>query len=104
MMQKALVFRSRLCYAGRHVRIDAAPDPREPTPVLRCGRRVFTTGRVAEIQGLLTAHPDWPRAHVAVALCRAWDWRHPDGTLKQQTCQALLAWSGAGWKTAPRDR
>jgi len=65
-------------------------DPPEPTPVLRCGRRVFTTAHVAEIQCLLTAHPDWPRAHVAVALCRAWDWRHPDGTLKQQTCQALL--------------
>src|SRR3990170_3127460 len=71
-------------------------DPPEPTPVLRCGRRVFTTAHVAEIQCLLTDHQDWPRAHVAVALCRAWDWRHPDGTLKQQPRRARRPPRGAG--------
>lgn len=72
------------------IQVGGVTDSRGATPLLQCGRRVFTTAHVAEIQGLLTAHPEWPREQLATTLCRAWDWRRADGALNRWSCQALL--------------
>jgi len=45
---------------------------------------------LAHIRGLLTAHPDWHRSRLSVELCRCWDLRGADGTLKDMACRNLL--------------
>ncbi len=84
----------------------AAPaDSVRSPPLLWCGRRPITAAHVAEIQQVVAAHPDWTREALAVALCRAWDWRRGDGTLNRATCQTLLRrLATRGLVTLPRPR
>ncbi len=84
----------------------AAPaDAVRSPPLLWCGRRPITAAHVAEIQQVVAAHPDWTREALAVALCRAWDWRRGDGTLNRATCQTLLRrLATRGLVTLPRPR
>lgn len=84
----------------------SVPTPRPvSTPLLRCGRRLITLTEAEEVQRLVTAHPDWTREALSVALCRAWDWRREDGTLNRAICQTLLRQLATrGWVTLPRAR
>ncbi len=84
----------------------AAPaDSVRSPPLLWCGRRPITAAHVAEIQQVVAAHPDWTREALAVALCRAWDWRRPDGTVNRWSCHTLLRrLATRGLVTLPRPR
>ncbi len=53
------------------------------------GRRIGCA-ELAEIRGLLSAHPDWSRSQVSVALCERWDWRDGSGRLKDIAARSLL--------------
>lgn len=45
---------------------------------------------VEEIQRLLRTHPHWGRSRVSVTMCEQWNWRRPDGQLKDIACRELL--------------
>lgn len=44
----------------------------------------------ALIRQLLAEHPDWGRSRLSVELCELWDWRGPNGQLKDMACRSLL--------------
>ena len=45
---------------------------------------------LAQIRGLLVAHPDWHRSRLSLELCRRWDLRGAHGGLKDMACRNLL--------------
>jgi len=53
------------------------------------GRLVYESD-VDEIRKCLSDHPDWHRTRLSVELCRNWDWRRPDGQLKDMACREYL--------------
>ncbi len=42
------------------------------------------------IEQLLTENPGWGRSRLSVKLCELWDWRTPNGQLKDMSCRNLL--------------
>jgi hypothetical protein len=52
-------------------------------------RRV-TAAEVASIRELIAAHPDASRRALSQKLCEAWDWRQPNGTLRDMVCRSLM--------------
>jgi len=53
------------------------------------GRRL-EAGDLAQIRGLLAAHPTWSRRRLSEELTRLWDWRTPTGQLKDIAARDLL--------------
>ncbi len=54
------------------------------------------------IEPLLTDHPAWGRSRLSVELCELWDWRAPNGQLKDMACRNwLLRLERAGHLTLP---
>lgn len=53
------------------------------------GRLVYESD-VDEIRKLLSDNPDWHRSRLSVELCERWDWRRPDGRLKDMACREYL--------------
>ena len=53
------------------------------------GRRI-TAADLAEIAGLLQAHPGWSRWRISQALAHQWDWRNAAGQLKDMAARTLL--------------
>ena len=56
---------------------------------------VTTQGRqlcpdISLVQRLLAENPSWGRSRLSVALCELWDWRGPNGQLKDMACRSLL--------------
>jgi len=56
---------------------------------------VTTQGRqlcpdISLIQRLLAENPSWGRSRLSVELCELWDWRGPNGQLKDMACRSLL--------------
>jgi hypothetical protein len=56
---------------------------------------VTTQGRqfcpdLSLIEKLLAENPGWGRSRVSVKLCELWDWRGPNGQLKDMACRNLL--------------
>jgi len=45
---------------------------------------------VKEIQILLCKHGHWGRSRLSVAVCEQWNWRRPDGQVKDIACRELL--------------
>jgi hypothetical protein len=58
--------------------------------IVRCGDRVVTATEIHFIQEMILQHPDWGRSALALHLCRAWDWRRPEGALNDQACRIFL--------------
>jgi hypothetical protein len=52
-------------------------------------RRV-TAGEIAFIRDLIAAHPGASRRSLSVKLCQAWDWRQPNGALRDMVCRSLM--------------
>jgi len=52
--------------------------------------RSITEEDVAVVRKIITAHPDGSRRFISQEVCRAWDWRQPNGILKDQVCRTLL--------------
>jgi len=65
------------------------------------GRNV-TDDDVAVINGMIAAHPDGSRRFISQQVCRAWNWRQPNGRLKDMVCRSLLLLlQSQGWIQLP---
>jgi len=53
-------------------------------------RRQITTADAEFIRGLIAAHPDASRRALSKKLCEAWDWRQPNGNLRDMVCRSLM--------------
>ena len=70
--------------------------------LVRYRGRLVTVTAVAGIRALIAAHPTASRRALSEALCRAWDWRQPNGALCAMVCRGLmLALHRAGHITLP---
>ncbi len=45
---------------------------------------------VAFVVGLIARHPDLSRRGLSQELCRAWNWRQPNGVLRDMVCRGLM--------------
>lgn len=53
------------------------------------GRRI-TAAELEQLQQLLGSHPEWSRYRLSVELCLLWNWRAPNGQLKDMAARTLL--------------
>jgi hypothetical protein len=60
-----------------------------PTECQYRGRAV-TAEDIAFIRELIAAHPGASRRTVSKRLCEAWQWRQPNGALRDMVCRGLL--------------
>ncbi len=52
--------------------------------------RVVSAQDVVFIQALIDAHPGASRRALSTKLCQAWDWRQPNGRLRDMVCRGLM--------------
>lgn len=52
--------------------------------------RVLSAQDVAFIQTLIDAHPEASRRALSKKLCEHWDWRQPNGQLRDMVCRSLM--------------
>jgi hypothetical protein len=52
--------------------------------------RVITQADVEFIRQLIAAHPDFSRRALSQKLCEAWNWRQPNGQVRDVVCRGLL--------------
>lgn len=52
--------------------------------------RSVTDADVAFLRTLIAKHPAMHRRAISQEVCRAWDWRQPNGVLKDGVCRGLL--------------
>jgi hypothetical protein len=57
---------------------------------LKVQGRFLTEAEVDEIRNLLQEHPLWNRTRLSRELCARWNWRRPDGQIKDMACRELL--------------
>ena len=57
---------------------------------LRYRGRVFTAEDILYIRALIAAHPGESRRRLSQKLCEAWQWRQPNGALRDMVCRGLL--------------
>jgi hypothetical protein len=57
---------------------------------LKIQGRFVTEAEVAEIKMLLCKNPLWNRSRLSRELCIHWNWRRPDGQIKDMACRELL--------------
>ena len=50
----------------------------------------MTQERIAEINWLIEANPDWHRTKLSQELCKMWDWKGENGQLKDISCRDVL--------------
>lgn len=55
-----------------------------------CQGRTVSGGDLGWLRSVLLAHPDWSRKRLAQELCRRWQWRTPQGRLKDFAARSLL--------------
>ena len=58
--------------------------------VLRYRGRVVTAQDVREIRELIANAPDCSRRKLSSMLCEKWDWRQPNGALRDMVCRGLM--------------
>ncbi|MCI0456245.1 MAG: DUF4338 domain-containing protein [Gemmataceae bacterium] len=58
--------------------------------VLRYRGREVGDQEVAFIRELIARSPELSRRQLSAELCRAWDWRQPNGVLRDMVCRGLL--------------
>ena len=49
-----------------------------------------TAPDIQRIQQLLADNPDWGRTRLSEELCKEWNWRGPNGQLKDMACRTML--------------
>jgi len=57
---------------------------------LKIQGRLLDRIEVTEVQSLLRDHPSWNRSRLSRELCGCWNWRRPDGQIKDMACRELL--------------
>jgi hypothetical protein len=57
---------------------------------LKIQGRFVTEAEVKEVRMLLHKHPSWNRSYLSRELCGRWNWRRPDGQIKDMACRELL--------------
>lgn len=50
----------------------------------------ITKQKIDEIRALLEANPSWHRSRLSFEICELWDWRGPNGQLKDISCRDML--------------
>jgi hypothetical protein len=53
-------------------------------------RRSVTLQDIVTIRRIIEAHSDKSRRFISQEVCRQWDWRQPNGVLKDMVCRSLL--------------
>ncbi len=53
-------------------------------------RPEVTNELIKQINDIITQHPNWHRTKISKFLCELWDWRVPNGTLKDISCRDML--------------
>ena len=59
-------------------------------PTKRYSGRVFDGQAIEQIRSLIQAHPDTNRQQLSYRVCEVFDWRKPDGSLKDMSCRVAL--------------
>jgi len=57
---------------------------------LKIQGRYLTETEVNEVRTFLENHPSWNRTRLSKELCKHWDWKRPDGQIKDMACRELL--------------
>ena len=57
---------------------------------LKIQGRFVTEAEVNEVRMLLHNHQSWNRTRLSRELCGRWNWRRPDGQIKDMACRELL--------------
>lgn len=52
--------------------------------------RTVSRAELQQVQSLLASHPDWSRYRLSRQLCALWNWRAPNGQLKDMAARTLL--------------
>lgn len=52
--------------------------------------RTITAADVAFLRQLIAEHPTLTRKGISLQVCQAWNWRQPNGVLKDAVCRSLL--------------
>jgi hypothetical protein len=52
--------------------------------------RSVTKQDIATVRRVIAAHPDKSRRFISQEVCRIWDWRQPNGVLKDMVCRSLF--------------
>jgi hypothetical protein len=52
--------------------------------------RVITGEDILYIRELIAAHPDETRRRLSQTLCEAWQWKQPNGALRDMVCRGML--------------
>lgn len=53
-------------------------------------RPEVTDDLIKQINDVITKHPDWNRTKISKYLCELWDWRLPNGQVKDISCRDML--------------
>ena len=53
-------------------------------------RRSVTRKDIATIRRIIASYPEKSRRFISQEVCREWDWRQPNGVLKDMVCRSLL--------------
>lgn len=66
-------------------------------------RPTITDDLIIQINNIIEKHPSWNRTKISKYLCEIWDWRMPNGQVKDISCRDMLrALDKAGKITLPK--
>ncbi len=60
------------------------------SPTKRYSGRAFDAQAIEKIRTLIQAHPGTSRQQLSYRVCEVFDWRKPDGSLKEMSCRVAL--------------
>ena len=61
-----------------------------PSSNRRYSGRVFGPQEIEQVRDIIRAHPQASRQQLSYRVCEAFDWRKPDGSLKDMSCRVAL--------------
>jgi hypothetical protein len=58
--------------------------------ILTYRKRSVTKQDIVAVRRIIKSHPDKSRRFISQEVCRKWDWRQPNGVLKDMVCRSIL--------------
>jgi len=58
--------------------------------IIKSNGRIISTSDIELINSLIEQNKSWNRTRLSKELCKIWDWRMPNGQLKDMACRSLL--------------